>query len=100
MTTDQFIRQALAEDVGDGDHTSLACIPDEAQGRAKLLVKDQGIIAGVQLALQILLYVDSRLRVQLKLDDGDRVFPGDVWRNGPFKSEADIIIASVCMIWL
>ena len=52
MNTSEFILLAIKEDVGDGDHTSLACIPEDAKGAAKLLVKDRGIIAGVQLALR------------------------------------------------
>ena len=50
----KFITAALAEDMGDGDHTSLACIPASAKGKAQLLVKENGIIAGVELAIEIL----------------------------------------------
>ena len=50
---DQIIKNAIREDVGNGDHSSLACIPSEAQGKAKLLVKDDGIIAGIEFAKQV-----------------------------------------------
>ena len=56
---DLIIANAIREDVGDGDHSSLACIPENATGKAKLLVKDQGIIAGVDFAEQVFSYVDD-----------------------------------------
>ncbi|MBS1529234.1 MAG: carboxylating nicotinate-nucleotide diphosphorylase [Bacteroidetes bacterium] len=73
-----FITGALAEDVGDGDHTSLATIPGNTTGKAKLLVKDNGILAGVELALQIFKEVDSNLAVDVFLRDGATVQPGDI----------------------
>lgn len=73
----QFIKNALAEDVGDGDHTSLATIPGNTNGKAKLLVKDSGILAGVELALEIFKQVDSTLKVDVFLHDGDTIKPGD-----------------------
>lgn len=73
-----FIRTALAEDVGDGDHSSLAAIPDTAQNRARLLVKDEGILAGVALAQLIFKEVDANLRVETLLADGAPVKYGDV----------------------
>lgn len=73
-----FITNALAEDVGDGDHTSLATIPDGTIGKAKLLVKDSGILAGVELALEIFNQVDSRLKVAVFLNDGAEVKPKDI----------------------
>ncbi|WP_299285695.1 carboxylating nicotinate-nucleotide diphosphorylase [uncultured Mucilaginibacter sp.] len=73
-----FINQALAEDVGDGDHTSLATIPAEAQGKAKLLVKEAGVLAGVDLALQIFTTVDPELKVDVLLKDGAHIQPGDI----------------------
>lgn len=73
-----FIINALAEDVGDGDHTSLATIPAGTTGKARLLVKDTGTIAGVELALQIFNVVDTTLRVDLLIADGAKVKPGDV----------------------
>ena len=74
----QFINNALAEDVGDGDHTSLATIPDGTPGKAKLLVKDHGILAGVELAVRIFHEVDDRLKVTVFLNDGATIKPKDI----------------------
>lgn len=73
-----FIRTALAEDVGDGDHSALAAIPAEAHNRAHLLVKDEGVLAGVALAQLIFEQVDSALQVKVLLEDGARVRHGDL----------------------
>jgi nicotinate-nucleotide pyrophosphorylase (carboxylating) len=73
-----FITSALAEDVGDGDHTSLATIPDGTIGKAKLLVKDSGILAGVELALEIFSEVDNNLKVTVFLNDGAQIKPKDI----------------------
>ena len=73
-----FIRTALAEDVGDGDHSALAAIPAEARNRAKLLVKAEGVLAGVQLAELIFKEVDPALTLSVQLADGARVKHGDV----------------------
>lgn len=73
-----FIANALAEDVGDGDHTSLATIPEGTTGKAKLLVKDHGILAGVELAVEIFKQVDSNLKVDIFLNDGAEVKPKDI----------------------
>jgi nicotinate-nucleotide pyrophosphorylase (carboxylating) len=70
---DIIISNAIREDVGDGDHSSLACIPKEAQGKAKLLVKDEGIIAGVEFAKMIFKYVDSDMEVETFINDGEKV---------------------------
>ncbi len=75
---DRFIRNALAEDIGEGDHSSLACISGDAQRKAKLLVKEVGILAGVDLALEIFKTFDSELAVSLNMYDGAKVKPGDV----------------------
>ncbi|SDL79385.1 carboxylating nicotinate-nucleotide diphosphorylase [Siphonobacter aquaeclarae] len=74
----EFIRLALEEDIGDGDHTSLATIPADAAGRARLLVKDEGILAGVELAGLIFQQVDPGLQVNLLLEDGARIKKGDI----------------------
>ncbi len=74
----QFIISALAEDTGDGDHTSLACIPSTAKGKAHLLVKENGIIAGVDLALQIFNTVDKSLKVKMLIKDGSKIKVGDI----------------------
>jgi nicotinate-nucleotide pyrophosphorylase (carboxylating) len=73
-----FITNALAEDVGDGDHTSLATIPDGTIGKAKLLVKDSGILAGVDLAIEIFHQVDRDLKVTVFLNDGAEIKPKDI----------------------
>ena len=73
-----IISNAIREDVGDGDHSSLACIPIEAQGKAKLLVKDEGIIAGVEFAKQVFNYVDANLKVETLKEDGSKVKYGDI----------------------
>lgn len=75
---DIIITNAIREDVGDGDHSSLACIPKEATGRAKLLVKEDGIIAGVEMAKRIFKYVDSDLKVETLINDGVKVHYGDI----------------------
>lgn len=75
---DLIIANAVREDVGDGDHSSLACIPSTAQGKAKLLVKDQGIIAGVEFAKKVFTYVDPQLKTEILLEDGTPVKYGDV----------------------
>lgn len=73
-----IIRNAIREDVGDGDHSSLACIPKSAQGKAKLLVKDNGVIAGVEFAKQVFKYVDPHLQVETLIQDGSKVKHGDI----------------------
>ncbi|MDO6819297.1 carboxylating nicotinate-nucleotide diphosphorylase [Zobellia sp. 1_MG-2023] len=72
-----IIINAIREDVGDGDHSSLACIPDTATGKAKLLVKDQGVIAGVEFAKQVFKYVDPGMEVETLIEDGSAVKHGD-----------------------
>jgi nicotinate-nucleotide pyrophosphorylase (carboxylating) len=74
----KFIKNALAEDVGDGDHTSLSTIPADAMGKARLLVKDNGILAGVELAKMIFSAVDKDLKVKVLIKDGKPVKFGDV----------------------
>jgi len=75
---DQFIINSLCEDVGDGDHTSLATIPAGTQGKAKLLVKDEGILAGIELAAEIFHIIDDNLKLNIFLNDGAKVKHGDV----------------------
>lgn len=74
----QFIDNALLEDVGDGDHTSLSTIPADANGKAKLLIKEDGIVAGVEVALAIFKSVDSKLKVDVLINDGSEVKYGDI----------------------
>jgi nicotinate-nucleotide pyrophosphorylase (carboxylating) len=75
---DQFILNSLNEDVGDGDHTSLATISAGAQGKAKLLIKDNGVLAGVELAAEIFRIVDAGLKMTAFLTDGAAVKYGDI----------------------
>ncbi|MCG9972619.1 carboxylating nicotinate-nucleotide diphosphorylase [Christiangramia crocea] len=73
-----IIKNAIREDVGDGDHSSLACIPENATGKAKLLVKDQGILAGVDFARKVFEYVDPDMKVEVHIKDGEPVKRGDI----------------------
>ncbi|MDX8554887.1 carboxylating nicotinate-nucleotide diphosphorylase [Tenacibaculum sp. 1B UA] len=75
---DLIIANAIREDIGDGDHTSLSCIPADATGKAKLLVKDEGIIAGVEFAKMVFNYVDADLKVETLINDGAPVKYGDI----------------------
>lgn len=75
---DKFIEEALAEDIGPGDYTSLACIPAEDRANAKLLAKDVGIIAGVEVAQHILKKVDDQAEIRVHIEDGKEVHYGDI----------------------
>lgn len=75
---EKIIKNAIEEDLGDGDHTSLACIPADAQGKAKLLVKEKGIIAGIELAKVVFHQIDKDLKIEQLMVDGAEVVPGDV----------------------
>ncbi|QSS96965.1 carboxylating nicotinate-nucleotide diphosphorylase [Psychroflexus sp. ALD_RP9] len=74
----QIIINALKEDVGDGDHSSLACIPAEAEGKAQLLVKDEGIIAGIDIAQKVFQQIDSSLDFNSLISDGNAIKHGDI----------------------
>jgi nicotinate-nucleotide pyrophosphorylase (carboxylating) len=78
MTLQEFIRLSLKEDIADGDHTTLSCIPKDAKGKAKLLVKEAGVLAGVEVALEVFKQVDSALQVEVFLADGTLIKPGDI----------------------
>jgi nicotinate-nucleotide pyrophosphorylase (carboxylating) len=73
-----IIKNGIREDIGEGDHSSLACIPKDAKGKAKLLVKENGIIAGVDFAKMIFKEVDPNLQIETFLADGDSVKIGDI----------------------
>lgn len=75
---DLIIANAIREDIGEGDHSSLACISEDARGSAKLLVKDTGVIAGIDFAKQVFNFVDPGLKLDIKMVDGDAVKYGDV----------------------
>jgi nicotinate-nucleotide pyrophosphorylase (carboxylating) len=74
----EFILNSLAEDLGDGDHTSLACIPSETTGKAKLLIKEKGVLAGIRIAEELFSAIDKDLKLDLILKDGTNVVPGDI----------------------
>lgn len=78
MDLNDFIAAAIIEDIGEGDHTSLACIPQDAQGKAQLIVKETGVLAGVSVAQKIFHHVDPELRVDIFIHDGTAVNVGDV----------------------
>ena len=88
-----LIDLALAEDIGDGDHSSLACIPDKAMGKARLLIKEAGVIAGIDVAGYVFSRIDERIKLSECLTDGSNVEPGDIGfiaegpKQGLLKSE-------------
>lgn len=75
---EEIIKNALREDVGPGDHSTLSCVPENAQGTAKLLVKDEGVLAGVELAEKIFHHFDPELKIDVKIKDGTWVKHGDI----------------------
>ena len=75
---DELIDLAFAEDIGDGDHTTLCCIPDTAMGKSRLLIKEPGILAGVEIARKIFHRFDPDLKMTVYIEDGNAVKPGDV----------------------
>ena len=75
---EQDIKHWLAEDIGDGDHTTLCCIPADAIGRSRLIVKDTGIIAGIEVAKKVFEIFDRELRIRQYMHDGDEVKPQDI----------------------
>ena len=74
----ELIKLCIKEDIGDGDHTSLCCIPADAHGRMRLLCKQEGVIAGIEVAQMVFDRLDPEMRFEQKLNDGDHVQPGDV----------------------
>jgi len=75
---DVFIRNAIIEDIGDGDHTSLACIPENTSGKARLLIKEEGILAGVSIAEMVFRKFNADIHFEELLTDGLRIKPGDI----------------------
>lgn len=75
---DRLIDSAIIEDIGDGDHTSLASIPEGATGKARLLIKESGILSGVEMAALIFSKIDNSLTIERFLEDGDSIKPGDI----------------------
>jgi nicotinate-nucleotide pyrophosphorylase (carboxylating) len=76
--TDELIKLAFAEDIGDGDHTTLCCIPAGAKGKSRLIIKEDGVLAGVEMAKRIFHYFDPLLTVEVFIPDGAEVKKGDV----------------------
>ncbi len=85
---DALLDLAFAEDIGDGDHTTLSTIPADAMGRSKLLIKEKGILAGVEIAEKVLHKVDPSIKIDIKIKDGEEVTPGDIafTAEGPVRS--------------
>ena len=75
---DCLIDLAFAEDIGDGDHTTLCCIPDDAMGKSRLLIKEAGVLAGMEVAKEIFHRFDPTMKVEVFIEDGTEVKPGDV----------------------
>ncbi|MBI9061743.1 MAG: carboxylating nicotinate-nucleotide diphosphorylase [Marinilabiliaceae bacterium] len=75
---DEFIDHAIREDIGDGDHSSKSCIPTEASGRMKLLIKEEGILAGLEIAKRVFNKLDASIQVVTLIEDGTLVKPGDI----------------------
>jgi nicotinate-nucleotide pyrophosphorylase (carboxylating) len=84
----EFILRSLSEDLGDGDHTSLACIPASAFGKAKLLIKEKGVLAGIRVAAELFKTIDKNLKLEVVLEDGAHVVQGDIafFLSGPQQS--------------
>ncbi|MDE6793618.1 MAG: carboxylating nicotinate-nucleotide diphosphorylase [Muribaculaceae bacterium] len=94
---DQLLDLAFAEDIGDGDHTTLSTIPADAMGRSKLIIKESGVLAGVEEAEKVLHKVDPSIKITVYLKDGERVNPGDIAfiAEGPVRS---LLIAERTML--
>lgn len=75
---DKLIELAFSEDIGDGDHTTLCCIPADAKGESRLLIKEEGVLAGVNVAKRVFHHFDPELQVEVFVEDGSHVKPGDI----------------------
>ncbi len=75
---DAFITASLAEDIGDGDHSSLACVPNDVMGKAQMLIKENGVLAGVEIGEAVFKKVDTNLSIQVLIKDGAKVKVGDI----------------------
>lgn len=94
---DELLDLAFAEDLGDGDHTTLSTIPADAMGRSRLIIKEEGIVSGVEIAKKVLAKVDPSIKVNVVINDGARVKPGDIvfTAEGPVRS---LLIAERTML--
>lgn len=77
MKIDEIVRLALAEDLGDGDHTSMATVPENARGEAVLLAKEEGVLAGIEVAREVFQQVDPETEIEVFVKDGSKIMPGD-----------------------
>lgn len=75
---DELLNLSFAEDIGDGDHTTLSTIPADAMGRSKLLIKEEGVVSGVEMAKKVLKKLDPTLKINVFIEDGSDVKPGDI----------------------
>ena len=75
---EDLLNLAFSEDIGDGDHTTLSTIPEDAMGRSKLLIKEEGIVSGVEIAKHVLKKIDPSIKIDVKIEDGSKVKPGDI----------------------
>lgn len=93
----QLLDLAFAEDIGDGDHTTLSTIPADAMGRSRLIIKEEGVLAGVKVAEKVLHKVDPSIKMNVMIEDGARVKPGDIafTAEGPVRS---LLIAERTML--
>lgn len=94
---DELLDLSFAEDLGDGDHTTLSTIPADAMGRSRLIIKEEGILAGVEVAEKVLHKIDPSIRIDVMIKDGAHVKPGDVafTAEGPVRS---LLIAERTML--
>ncbi len=97
MLIDKLLELAFLEDVGDGDHTTLSTIPADAQGRSRLVIKEKGVLAGVEEAEKVLHKVDPSIKLTVMIHDGEEVKPGDIAfvAEGPVRS---LLIAERTML--
>ena len=77
MKIEEIVRLALQEDIGDGDHTSLATIPEQATGKAVLIAKDTGVLAGIEVAREVFRQVDNAVKMEILINDGNTIIKGD-----------------------
>lgn len=75
---DLLIDLSFSEDIGDGDHTTLCCVPEDAMGQSQLLIKEEGILAGIRIAKEVFHRFDSTMQVEVLIEDGTKVKPGDI----------------------
>ena len=75
---DELLNLSFKEDIGDGDHTTLSTIPSEAYGKSKLLIKEPGLVSGVEIAKKVLNKIDPKVKVEVYIQDGEEVKPGDI----------------------